>query len=572
MSAITRNHRLPKIKIASALGGVPKVNLTNEIIAGVTLAALMIPLNIGYAQVAGLPPIVGLYGAIVPMIFFGLFSTSRNLIAGPDAPIAALIGSVLLMLAPANDPKYVELAYGLALVSALFLFAFCLFRLGFLSNFLSKAVLVGFISGLGIEVLTSQVQKIMGIHVEADHWLAEVWEMIKSIPEANIYCLIIGIGAIVLIRLMKRYTPRIPGALVALVLATLAVVIFHLDQLGVSVLGEIPQGLPSFHIPQIGWSDYLSLVPGALAVVGITMAEGLLVARKYANKYGDKIDSDMELFAFGAANLATGLTGGLVVGSSASRSAAMDSAGMRSQIPSLVGALVVAIVLLFLTDLLALVPNAVLGGIVANAVLALIEVKELRLVYHMRRSEFWIALVCLGSVLAFGPLVAVIIAFLLSTVDVVRRAANPPVGGMRPLPDGSGFYASRGLTDILSMHGLILFHFGAELFFANANYFQECIKSIVETAKTPVKWLVLDASTISDIDTTGAEALEAVIEYLKEHEITFALARLEPPVPDLLERYRLIEKIGPDRLFATDREAVGVFLQETGLDPSGEAA
>jgi high affinity sulfate transporter 1 len=564
MSTAIKSRKLPEIKVLTALRGVKSTELTNQIVAGVTLAALMIPLNIGYAQVAGLPPVVGLYGAILPMILFGLFSTSRNLIAGPDAPIAALIGSVLLIICPASDPKYVELAYGLAIVSALFFFAFWLFRLGFLANFLSKAVLVGFISGLGIEVLTSQVQKIMGISVEADHWLVEVWDMIKSIPEANIYCLVIGIGAILLIRGMKRYTPRIPGALVALVLATLAVEAFNLDQLGVSVLGQIPQGLPSFHLPQIGLTDYVSLIPGALAVVGITMAEGLLVARKYASKYDDKIEPDMELFAFGAANLATGLTGGLVVGSSASRTAAMDNAGMRSQIPSIVGAIVVAIVLMFLTGLLALVPNAVLAGIVANAVLALIEVGELRLLYWQRRSEFWIAAVCLATVLALGPLPAVIIAFLLSAIDVVRRAARPRVGVLRTLPDGQGYYASHDLENIAPARGLILFRFGAELFFANANFFQECVKRIVEKAGAPVRWLVLDAEAISDIDTTGAEALEAVIEYLKGRGITLALARAEPPIPHLLERYRLTEKFGPGRLFATNRAAVQAFLQETG--------
>jgi len=346
--------------------------------------------------------------------------------------------------------------------------------------------------------------------------------------------------------------------------APLVVALFGLDQRGVSVLGEIPTGLPSFHVPQIGLSDYLSLIPIALAVVGIIMSEGLLVAREYASKYGDPLDSDMELFAFGAANLATGLTGGLVIAASSSRTAAMDSAGMRSQIPSISGAVVVGIVLLFLTDLLALVPNAVLGGIVANAVLALIEVGELAVIYRLRRSEFWIAVVCMASVLALGPLLAVIIAFLLSAVDVVRRAASPHTSVMRPLPDGRGYYPSRDMGGPMTTPGLILFRFGAELFFANANFFQERVKQAVENAGGTVKWFVLDAEAMHDIDTTGAEALEQIIAYLEKRGITFALTREQPPFRQLLERYGLVDRIGEGRRYVTNRDAVAAFLHEAG--------
>jgi sulfate permease, SulP family len=450
------------------------------------------------------------------------------------------------------------------LMTALILFICWLFRLGFVANFLSKAVLIGFISGLGVEVLTSQIQKIMGIHVEADHWLVEVWEMIKSIPQANIYCVIIGVGAIILIRVIKRFAPKVPGALVALVLATIAVPVFGLDQLGVSVLGEIPTGLPALHIPQIGLTDYFSLLPGALAIAGITIAEGLLIARKFADKYGDKIDRDEELFAFGAANLVTGLTGGLVVGSSASRTAAMDGSGMRSQIPSIVGGVVVALVLMFFADLLALVPNAVLAGIVANAVLALIEVGELRALYVLRRSEFWIAIVCMASVLAAGPLIAVLLAFTLSTIDIVRRAADPLTNVMRPLPDGRGYTPSRDLENPMIVPGLVLFRLGARLFFANANVFRERVKDVTEAAGPSLKWFVLDAEAVNDIDMTGAEALEHVIDDFAGRGITFALSRAEPPIPDLLKVYGLLEKIGEQRLYITNRDAVNAYIAETG--------
>ncbi|MBI5839198.1 MAG: SulP family inorganic anion transporter [Chloroflexi bacterium] len=554
---------LPKIKMLAALHDLRAAGLLSQISAGITLAALMIPLNIGYAQVAGLPPVVGLYACLAPMIFFGLFSASRNLVAGGDAAVTALMASLLVTLAPVQDPRYVELAYALALLTAAILFTFWFFRLGRLADFLSKAVLLGLVSGLGLEVLTGQVQKILGIHVEANGWLAEVWEMVQSIPTANIYSLALGAGAIVVIRLLSRYAPKIPGALVALILATAAVPVFSLEQRGVKVLGQIPAGLPSLHLPQVGWVDYLNLFPGALAIAAITMAEGLLLVRKYATKYRDEIDPDQELFALGMANLATGLSGGFVVGASASRTAAMDGAGMRSQIPGIVGAVVVGIVLLFLTDLLAIVPIAVLAGIVANSVLGLIEVHGLGELRRLRRTEFRIAVVCLACVLALGPLEAVIIAFLLSTIEVVRRAANPHMSAMRLLPGGDAYIPCSDLADAMPVPGLILFRFGAQLFFANANTFQEGVRQVV-ACNAPARWFVLDAEAVSDIDTTGAEALAHTIEDLEQRGITFALTRAEAPVPELLERYGLLDKIGKDGLFATNRLAVEAYCQATG--------
>jgi high affinity sulfate transporter 1 len=556
--------RIPTPRFLVGIRGVKRQDLQREILAGITLAALMIPLNIGYAQVAGLPPIVGLYAAIVPMVVFALCSTSRNLVASCDAPIAALIGSLLVTLAAPGDPRYVQLALALALTCAAIFFLFWLFRLGFLANYLSRAVLIGFISGLGIDVFTNQLTKILGVSIDVEGYFRGVIALIRSIPQANLYDVAIGVGSIVIIRLLKRYAPRLPGALIALILMTALVAIFHLYQRGVSVLGFVPSGLPRLVFPQVSLGDYLKLLPGALAICGITLAEGLLIARQYSKKYGYPIDADQELFAFGAANIAGGLTGALVVGSSASRSASMDGLGVRSQLPSMVAAAVVAVVLVFFTSLLALLPNAALGGIVANSVLSLIEVGELRELFRIRRSEFWVATVCLLSVLVLGPLLAVIIAFLLSTVEVVRRAANPQSAVLNELPDGHGYYVSLGKHQAITQPGLIVYRFGALLFFANANTFTEHIKGLVENAGSRVEWLVLDAEAISDIDTTGAEALGEVIQFLGSRHVTLAIARASPPITDLLRTYNLLEKISAERLYPTNRDAVEAFHRETG--------
>lgn len=546
------------------LRGASRASLPREILAGITLAALMIPLNIGYAQVAGLPPVAGLYAAILPMILWALFSSSRNLVASPDAPIAALVGSLLVAFAIPGDPYYEQLAFALALLSALFFFLFWFFKLGFLANFLSRAVLIGFITGLGIEVLTSQIEKIMGISVEAEGYFQEVLEMVRSIPEANIYSVLIGVGAILIIWLLRRYAPKLPGALIALLVATAVVAIFGLADQGVSVLGPVPAGLPSIAFPRISFWDWARLVPGAVAVTAITVAEGLLIGRQYAQKYKDPLDADQELFAFGAANTAAGLTGALLVGSSASRTAAMDDAGMRSQVPSLVAAGVVAVILLFFTDALAMLPNPALGGIVAFSVVKLIEVGELRELFHLRRSEFWIASTCALSVLVLGPLSGVVIAFLLSTIDVVRRAAKPRASVLTELPGAGGYYVSSGSEQAVTVPGLILFRFGGPLYFANANRFLDQVEKMLAASEMPVEWLVVDAEAISDIDTTGREALAQVIEMCRERQVVFALARAHQPVPDLLEHYGLMAEIGQERVYRTNRDAVRAFYRETG--------
>ncbi|MCS6849185.1 MAG: SulP family inorganic anion transporter [Anaerolineae bacterium] len=558
-----------KLRPPTFLRGIRGVReVPKEIIAGVTLAALMIPLNIGYAQVAGLPPVVGLYAAIAPMIAFALFSTSRNLVASPDAPIAALIGGLLASLAAPDDPRYVQLAFGLALLCALIFFLFWLFRLGFLANFLSRAVLIGFITGLGIEVFTSQLKKIMGVSLEAEGYFREVIELIRKIPEANLYAVAIGVGSVAIIRLLKRYAPRLPGALIALVLMTAVVAIFNLDARGVSVLGAVPSGLPTPVWPQLALGDYVKLLPGALAICGVTLAEGLLIGRKYAQKYGDKLDADQEMFAFGAANAAAGLTGAFVVGSSASRTAAMDGAGARSQLPSLVAAGVVAILLLFFSPLLALLPNAALGGIVANAVLSLIEVGELKELFHQRRSEFFIAIVALLSVLVLGALPAVVIAFLLSTIVVVGSASKPHTAVLQVQPDAQGALVEAAAQSHPSstLPGLIVYRFSSSLYFANANAFTEEVEHLIEDVEAQgekVRWFVLDAEAINDVDTTGAEALRVAHDYLSKRGIVFALARANPIVIGFLETYELDEAIPESRRFATNRQAIEAYSRAT---------
>ncbi len=558
------------------IGDVPR-----EIAAGITLAALIIPLNIGYAQVAGLPPLVGLYSGIIPLAVFALFTSSRHLVSSPDASIAALTGVILMAFAPPGDPARVQYAMALALMCSGIFFVFWLFRLAFLANFLSRAVLVGFVTGLGIEVFTGQVMRILGaVHLEGSHaeaiagrlqdtmaslettrYFIELIQLVESIPHANLYSVAIGVGAFLIVRLMKRFMPRIPGALVALVVLTVIVAVLGLDKKGVTVLGKLPPGLPSLSLPSIPAVDYLRLIPGAMAVVAISLCEGLLLVRRYSQKHGYRADGNQVLFSYGAANAAAGISGALVMGNSPSRTAAMDSAGAGSQLPSLVAAGAITIVMLLFTGTLAYLPNAALAGIVANAVLSLIEVGELRELWRVRRSEFWIAITCLVSVLILGPLRAVIIATLLAIIDVVRRASRVDTWVLREAPDGTHFIPEKPGVNCES--GLLIYRFGASLFFANASHFQEEIEEVIKRSETPVRWFVLDAEAMVDIDSTGSEALHQVIKLMAGRGITMAITRASRELENTLEKYGLLELIGEDRLYPTNRHVLAAYREET---------
>jgi len=582
-------------RLFAGLQGLTLADVPREVSAGVTLAALMIPLNIGYAQVAGLPPVAGLYAAIVPLVVFALLASSRHLVTSPDASMATLVGAALAAFAAPGDPLRLQYALALAVVCALLFFVFWIFRLAFLANFLSRAVMAGFITGLGVEVFTNQVRKILATpHVAGpasgalaaaerirEAWAAslntegyfvEVIGLIQSIPHANLYSVAIGVSAFLIVRLMKRYAPKVPGALVALVLLTTLVAMLDLPAKGVAVLGNaVPSGLPSLTLPTIPLADYLRLLPGALAIVAILLCEGLLVVRSYSNKYGYKADGDQMLFAYGAANLAAGFTGSLLTGNSPSRSAAMDASGAKSQLPSLVAAGTIALVMLFFTDLLAFLPNAALAGIVANAVLSLIEVHELRELWHMRRSEFWIAAVCLVSVLALGPLRAVLIAFLLSTVDVVRRAANPVTATLTEAPDGSHFVPFDA-AQASGLPGLVVYRFGAPLYFANATRFLDDVERLLAQAPAPVRWFVLDAQAMVDIDTTGAGALRQAMALFAKRKVTFAISRADHTFRSWLEKYDLMEHIDPGRFYPTNRHAAAAFRAEAANAAASERA
>ena len=526
-----------------------------ELFAGVTLAALALPLNIGYATAAGLPATVGIYATLVPLVVFALTTGSRHLVVGPDATIAALLAAALgPIVAAGADPA--ELAWASAMCVGATMVAFWAFRLGGLVRFVSKAVLVGFIGGLGIHVLTSQIRKIMAVDVEAEHWPGEVLELVRAIPDVSIANVAVGIGTIIALRVMRRWMPKVPGALVVLAAAT--ALIAAIEPEGVGLLGDVPSGLPTLAFPTLGLDVWLDLVAVSVAIAVLTTAEGTLIAQRYARQHGEPLETNGEVFALGASNVAAAVSGSMPIGASASRTAAISAAGARTQMPSVIAALVVALVVLFFTDLVARLPEAALAGLVANAVVSTIEVGEFRRFGRLRRSELGIAVGCAAGVLLVGPIGGIVIAVLVSAVDVVRRAAAAPWAELSDDVSDPAIERFRAADpDAFPEGGLRLLRPGGPLFFANADELRD---RMAATASDPTtEWIVLDLETVSDIDPTAAEALTESIEAALGHGVVVAFTRVTQPVQALLDRYGLTPLVGAERVYPSNRAVRTAF-------------
>jgi SulP family sulfate permease len=533
-------------------------SVMKQLLVGVTLAALCLPLNIGYAEAAGLPAIVGISASIVPLFLFALSSGSRQLVTGPDATIAALLVAVLPRVAADTGASAEELALGVALLTGVALMILWAARAGSFVRFISKSVMVGFLAGLGIEILTSQVEKILNIHVDTGEWLTDVVELVKHLPEASIASLVVGVSTILIVRVVRRFALSLPGPLIALVAVGGAVAL--LQPSGVSVLGKIPSGLPSLSFPTIGLATWGDLAGTALGIAVLTIAEGVLIAGAAARRHGDDFDSNAELLPLGASNVAAALTSGMPIGASASRTAAMESAGMRSQVPAVAAAVVIALVALFFTDVVAQIPSAALGGLVAEAVVSIIDVEALRRFARVRRSELLIALGCAAGVLILGPIGGLVLATLASALDMVRRVATAAWAALTP-PDSdwalARFTAAQSEADQAQLpRGIVFMRLAGPLFFGNADALREEATSAARLLD--VEWLVLDFESVTDVDPTASEALAESIELIHRAGKTLALSRVTRDVRELLERYGVLDGI-EDSCYASNRDALAAF-------------
>ncbi len=547
------------VKIPRLLPGLTRKNFLREALAGVTLLAIAVPLNIGYAQIAGLPATAGLYAMVVPTIVYALTVSSRQLVLSPDAAASSLVFSSLVGLGVAGE-NFAVMACAQAILAGLILFLTSFLKLGFLANFLSKPILVGFVGGLALEVLLSQIAKMLGIKIDSTAEFApKVLQLFSQFDQVQLWSLTLSVGAVAILVLGRKFAPVVPWALIALVLATTVTAIFGLEARGVDVLGAVESGPPQFVIPKLSLDQWLQLIPSALALAMITISEGLLVSRAYAQRNGYPVNLDRDLFAFGAANVAAGLTATLPMGSSPSRTAAMDRSGSVTQLPSIVAAICTGLLLLFGTDILSAIPSAAIGAVVAVAVFSLLGFGEFRQLWRQSRSECFIGLVCFVGVLAIGPINGLFLAFVLALVNMARKAAKPDIDILAQSVDPTEVQLDDTANATETEPGLIIMRMAAPIFFANGSVLTERIMDAVENAPHPVREFVLDMRAVSSIDVTGLDALAEAQAWLAEHGINFSYSRLLPDVREWLDRLGFLEDF---QEFDSNTEARAAYREQ----------
>lgn len=551
------------------LPGLHRNNVAQEALSGVTLLAIAVPLNIGYAQIAGLPATAGLYSLILPCIAFALIASTRQLIVSPDAAAAALVAASLGGLATAGGKDYVQLAMAQAIIGAA-LFGLCaVFKLGFLANFLSEPILIGFVGGLALDILLSQVAKMLGVHINSgDEFVPRVGELFAGLGTTNGWSLLISVLAVAVLVGGKRLARLVPWALIVLVISTVAVVLTNAESAGVAVLGAVEAGAPAITWPQISPAQWVQVAPSAVALTLVAIAEGLLVARRYGQKHGYTTSPNRDLAAFGASNFAAGISGGFTIGSSTSRTAALDDAGSRTQLPAIVAAFGTLLLVLFGTALLEHIPSPAIGAIVAVAVVPLLGIADLISLWRQRKFEFAIAVVCFLGALLLGPIIGIVLAFVLSLINLARRAATPRID---LLTEGeSGGIVATQLTPAVTSgtSSVAVVRFAAPVFFANAGVLTDRLMALVTVGSADgLKDLVLDCEAITDIDVTGAKAIREIEAAAATAGITLHLSRLRPELAQEFAELGLFEDAST---FVTNEQAIDVLTP--GSPAGGEAA
>ena len=561
-------HSLVPRSLAEAAPGVafflryPRSYLRSDVVAGVTVGAVAVPSSMAMAELAGLPVVYGLYGTFLPLAVYGLLGTSRQHVVGPDSTLAALTGVTVAPLAMVGgevDPaRYAALAAALALAMGLLLFLAGALRLGFVADFFGKPVLLGYINGVALIVISTQLGKLLGISVGADDFFAIVREVLSELGDANGPTVLLSAGLLAAAVATRRIVPALPPSLVVLALALLIAALVDLEDHGIAVVGEVAGGLPSFGLPGVGANDFLDLVLPAAAFSLVAFADLIATVRTFAQKHGYEVDANRELTAIGGANLVGGLTGAFPVSSSNSRSAVNDSAGARSQAAVVVAAAVVGLFLLFAMPLIEPLPTAALGVIIVVAAAGLINIRSIWRLRHVRSAEVALALVAFGGVLVFGVVGGVVVAIALSVGVFLYRAARPHDAVLGRIEDIDGYHDVTRWEGAETVPGLLVYRFDAAPFFVNAAYLRERVLELVD-ASEDVRWLVLNAEAWTYLDATAIDVLARLQVELEQRGIALCFARLKGRQREIFEETGLTAQIGPDRLFPTVRAAVAAF-------------
>ena len=546
------------VQLLEGMRPFEKKRFPTEIVAGITLACLAIPEVMGYTSIAGMPVITGLYTIVLPVILFALLGSSRHLVVGADSASAAIMFAGLAGLATVASPQYVALAGMTALMVGAFLLLARILRLGFLADFLSRTVLIGFLTGVGIQVACGQFSGLFGIPKSGSGPIEQVVNTFKDWSKVSWTTFAVAAAVIVVIALGGRLVKRIPWALIAVIGTIVASYAFDLSAHGISTLGTVPSGLPSFAWPGIPSGDFVKLLGTAVSIFVVVLAQSAATSRAYAARFRDDFDENIDLIGLSAASFGAGLTGTFVINGSPTKTSMVDKAGGRSQLAQFTMALVVVIVLLFLTVPLGYMPDAVLAAVVFLIGVELVDVKGMRTILRLRPIEFFVALITALTVIFVGVEQGIILAIVISIVVHLRHSYKPydrllvpgPAGEWRNVPLVDGLEAEEGLS---------VYRFGASLYYANASRFADEVRTVLKHAPSTPRWLCFDAANVEDVDFSGSAVLKAVVEELRKQDVTLVMSYVAEPVMAELQRDGLLDLIGKEHVFTGAQDMLAAY-------------
>ena len=534
-----------------------------DIAAGLVLTAILVPVGMGYAAASGLPAIYGLYATIAPLIVYAIFGPSRILVLGPDSALAAIIAATILPLAAGNADKAVALASMLAVLSGVLCILAGLAKFGFITDLLSRPIRDGYLNGIALTVLIGQLPKIFGFSVSGSNFIKEANNLVQGIlnRQINWTACVIGLSCLIVILGCKRLVPRIPGVLIAVAGATISVSLLDLSaRAGIAVCGPLPQGMPQFTIPTVSLSELSTLCAAAVAIALVSFADTSALSRTFAHRTGSEVDSNQEIIALGAANVAAGLFQGFPVSSSASRTPVAEAAGAKTQLTGVVGAVSIALLLIYTPGLLQNLPQAALGAIVIAACINLVEIRSVLRLYQLRRDEFVLSFVCFFGVVILGVIQGIFIAVGLALLAFIWRAWQPYDAVLGHVDGLKSYHDISRHPEAKRIEGLVLFRWDAPLFFANAEIFRNQVLRAIANAPTQTKWVVVAAEPITDVDITAADVLADLDQTLHQAGMDLFFAEMKGPVKDSLKRYGLFNRLGIENFFPTIDQAVERYL------------
>ncbi len=533
-------------------------SVARDALAGLQLAALNIPQVLGYAQIAGMPFVTGLYTLLLPVVGFAAFASSRFLVVAADSATAAILAGGISSIAAVGSERYIALASLVALMTAVFLLVARLLRIGFIADFLSRTVLVGFLTGIGFQVGITVLPQMLGGDVSSRRALFLLAGIIQHIREVHPLTLYISIAVLAVIFLLHRIAPGFPGPILAVAGGVAASAYFHLASRGVAIVGPVAGGLPHVSIPPFAWRDVETLVPVAASCLMVVVAQSAATARAYAMRHGQALDENADLLGLATANLAAGLSGTFVVNGSPTQTAMVESAGGRSQLAQIVTGATVAGVLLFLTRAFQFLPRCVLGAVVFVIAVRLIDMKGLREIRRESPGEFWLAVLTAIVVVAVGVEQGIIFAMVLSLLRIVRHSYRPHTGVLVETPHGD-WRTEPAVSGALTEPGLVVYRFGAPLFYANAGRFMEEVAGLAAHAGTALRWVIVDSEAMTNVDYSAARVVRLLNQNLAARGTALVFARVHPELQADLDRHRITDAVGRDHIFSRLHEAITAY-------------